>query len=206
MPQFYVVNTGKSIGGPARVLIAPASNPHITRIEDLVNTTTYAIANFSTYGYVDIGSTKTGLTMGTQSDVNQWENQQFGRYRLVPNHSEGTVATDALEYTQANKTLLMNAFAATDVIPAGPNQEHQTNFPALTAIKAYHVAALNLDQNGLIHCVYFPNCQWSGSNIQEMLERATQLSIPISFTAYPDATLLDPTTGNACFRVDFDQY
>lgn len=197
---FYRGNSLNSIGEQARLMLAPFVSPAPTQLAHLMSMTTYDPN--ATYGFVDIGLTNAPLTMSVQADTNNWDNQQYGRYRVVPTMFHGALGTTALEYTQANRVMLMGATAATDPT----TNEHRTNWSALVALPLYRAAAVHLDPNGWVHATVYPRVQWDGGAIQTTLARGDQLGIPFTFAAMVDDQLIDPTTKQGLYRYDFDQF
>lgn len=198
---FYKGNNLNSIGEPARILIAPHSYPMPTRISEIIGLTApWAVVG--TYGFRDIGFTRTETTMQHQAGANTWSNQQVGEYRRVPTNFTAQVSTAALEMTQQNKVTLMNASAADEVVVGA---EHVTHFEALAYFPQYRVAVVHRDDYQNIHATVFPLAQWDGSAVTQTLGRGTQLDIPFTFVCMPDPDVIG-VNGYPMFRVDFDQY
>lgn len=197
---FYRGDSDKAIGGPARVLFAPRSAPNVGRLSEIFNTSTYDLN--STYLWQEVGITAAPTRIGRQATTNEWSNEQFGLFRRKAVQWRGTIQSEAMEFKQANKVLLLEGRAANTGMPAG---EFRTNYPAVNALLQYHIALAWKDDFGRIHAEVFPNCQWAGDNIEEQLSRADAAKIPISFTAFPDDSVVDPTTGFACYGYSLDQ-
>lgn len=199
MAAFLRGNRRNAIGEPARLLIAPIAAPLPAAFSHIVSTSTYDPN--PTYQFVDIGMTRSALTMTVQADSNQWDSQQFTRYATVPTNRWATISSEALELTQANKVYLMGASAAT---PVGA-KELRSDFSADPNFVNYRLAAIHKDRFGLLHASVFPNVYWDGSAISQAFARGEQAVIPFTFTGYPDDGAISATTGEALFRYDFDQ-
>lgn len=201
---FYRGNSANSIGHPARVMIAPFSYPMPTKIDDIVDITgpTPSYDPVATYGFRDIGITRNELSMGHQAETVNWDNQQFGRFLIMPTNYFATITTEALEPTADNKVELLQASQVTD----SATNEARFNYAARTSFPLYRIAVLGEDRHRLLHASVFPRCQWDGSQLVQQLARATQQVVPFNFMGWVDETVIDTDTGQGCYRVDFDQY
>lgn len=202
--QFYRGDDDNAIGAPARILVSPASNPHPTRISNIIasgGTPTYNPV-LTTYGWVDLGLTNAPFSMQHGASVQEWQNQQYGTFRTVPDNWRGQIGSTFIEITQANKGYLMGAKTATDPVA----NEHRTDFTTLTSFDRYHVACVWFDHKRLIHASYFPQCEVNLSSVQQTVARGQMHDIPVQWTAFPDDGLLAESDGLPVIRVDFDQY
>ncbi len=200
MAQFYRGNSDNAIGAPARIMLASSTYPAPTKIADIVSLTTFD-AN-STYGFVDMGVTRSPLKTDIQAAVQQWRNEQFGIFRTTPTDWKGMVSAEFLEIGQDNKQAIMLASAA----PDSATNEHRTNFAALTNFPIVRIAILYQDQSALVHATILPKAQWDGAAIAQVVGRGQEIFIPMAWTCYPDEKVIDVVTGQACLRYDFDQY
>jgi hypothetical protein len=200
MAQFYRGTSGNVIGAPARILIAPSTSPVPTQLSEVVNMSTYAPN--STYGFTDLGLTRSPVTMDISASSQTWRSEQFGIFRTLPTDWRGSVKAEFLEVTQANKQAIMLASVATD----SATREHRTNFAALINFPIVRLALMYIDHLGLVHATVYPNAQWDGAAITETLGRGASLYLPMTWTTYPDDTVIDTVTGLATIRFDFDQY
>jgi hypothetical protein len=204
MPFYTNMNSNNSIGGPARVLLVPAigTYPHSARISEIFDLGTY-LPNTTTYGWVDIGETKTPTRIQEAVAKTDWRSEQFGLYRSQPTDWTGQVVAEALEMTQQNKLNLMLASNPGNTGDTSPTA--RSNFSARTSLPYVRLAAAMLDQFNKIHISIFPKCQWDGAAIATSLARGDSESIPMTWTAFPDDSIIDSVTNVAVFRYDFDQ-
>lgn len=202
MPFYTNMNSNNSIGGPARVLIVPniGTYPHSTRLSEIFDLTTY-LPNTTTYGWVDIGVTKTATRVQIAVAKQDWRNEQSGIYRTQPTDWTGQVVTEALEMTQQNK---LNLMLGTNPGNTGGG-ELRTNYSARFTLPYVRLAAMMLDQNLKMHVSVFPKCQWDGAAIANSLARGDSESIPMTWTAFPDDSIIDAATATAVLRYDLDQ-
>jgi hypothetical protein len=198
----YRGNQLNSIGGPARLLIAPLTADVPEGIGDIIDLDdSEGEPSRDPVGeWRDIGMTAEGLTMSHQADTNNWDSQQFGRYRVVPTNYHGSLSTQALEITQQNKVDLLQASAGDDNA-AG---ELVTFYEARPHIAQYRIAAIFWDQYDLMHASVFPLTQWDGSAVQQAMEMGQPQRIPFSFSVFTDSALTGPD-GFGTFRIDFDE-
>ena len=201
MAQTFVRgNTENAIGGPARVLIAASTYPFPTQLSEIVNLSTYNVN--ATYGWQEMGITGAPTQLTHAVQMTEWMSEQFGRFRTVPQEWNADVQTEFMEITQNNKVLVMLGVAVAD----SATREARTNFVERTSIPSYRVAVLFIDHKGLIHASVFPRAQWNGNQIVQQIARGQAQRMPIQLAAYADENVIDASTGQACFRVDFDQY
>src|SRR5262252_5992173 len=191
MPQFYQGNSNQAIGGPARVLIVPGISPAISSY----------LPNTTTYGWVDIGLTKTPTRIQNAATKTDWRSEQFGIFRSSPNDWTGQITCEALQVTADEKYSLMQATRP----PDASSGEKRRNFVAAIQIYQCRLAIALEDQFGRLHVSVFPKCNWDGAAIVQTLARGDTETIPMVWTAYPDDQLIDSVTGFAVFRYDFDQ-
>jgi hypothetical protein len=204
MAQFFRTNSNASIGGGARVLIVNPigtyKNP--TRLSEIVSLTTYDPVT-ATYGWKDIGSTKTPSRVQLGYAKTDWNNEQTGLYRGVVGNWTGQTTCEALEMTSANKKLL---YSATIAAANGVTGEVRTNFPARSAGMPFvRLAFLTKDHLGNVHASIFPKAQWDGGAIAETLARTDSRSIPMTWALYADENEIDSETGDPIIRYDIDQ-
>lgn len=200
MAQFYRGNSNNAIGAPARVLIASSTYAAPIQLANIIDLGTFN-AN-TTYGWMDLGTTRSPLKTDIQAAVQQWRNEQFGIFRTQPTDWKGAVSAEFLEMSQANKQAIMLA----SIAPDSDTNEHRTNFAAQLNFPTVRVAVLYQDQYNLLHGSVFPKAQWDGAAIAQTIGRGQEIFIPMAWTCYPDDQVIDVVTGEACVRFDFDQY
>jgi|SRR5215471_5981469 len=206
MPQFYMGNSSHAIGGPARVLLVPGINPAVSSypysatLSQIFDLSTY-LPNTTTYGWVDIGLTKTPTRIQNAATKTDWRSEQFGIFRSSPNDWTAQVTCEALEVTAANKYAIMQATQP----PNAASGERRRNFVAANTIYQCRLAVCMIDQFGMIHASVFPKANWDGAAIASTIARGDTETIPMTWTCFPDDQLIDVVTGQAVFRYDFDQ-
>src|SRR5262252_2756714 len=137
MPQFYQGNSNQAIGGPARVLIVPGISPAISSY----------LPNTTTYGWVDIGLTKTPTRIQNAATKTDWRSEQFGIFRSSPNDWTGQITCEALQVTADEKYSLMQATRP----PDASSGEKRRNFVAAIQIYQCRLAIALEDQFGRLH-------------------------------------------------------
>lgn len=200
MAQFYRGNSDNVIGSPARVLLASSTYPVPTKLADIISLTT--LDPNPTYGFIDLGVTRSPAKTDIAAAVQTWRNEQFGVFRTVPTDWKGGFSAEFLETTQSNKQAIMLASTPAD----SAVNEHRTNFAALINFPIVRLAVLYQDQFSLAHASVFPRAQWDGAAISETVGRGQEMFIPMAWVCYPDSNVVDAVTGQACVRYDFDQY
>jgi hypothetical protein len=202
--QFVRANATNAIGAPARVLIAPSSYANPVKLQNIFDLGVVGYpAQTATYGFIDIGMTSKPTTHQYQAAENDWKSEQTGTFKTLPTDWTGQIATESLEMTQQNKVNLMLGTAQTDAV-AGV--ESVTYFSARAFVPTVHIAIAFIDEYGKIHCAYYPKAQWNGAAVQQAVARGQAYVIPMTWKIFPDTSIIDPVTGFAVFRADFDQY
>ena len=196
---FYRGNNENAIGAPARVLMAESSYPMVEELAHIISLSTYDPN--TTYGWREMGLTSAPTTLGHSVETAEWRSEQFGRFRIVPVDYTATVQTEFMEMTQDIKVLAMMGSEE----PSPPSGQTVTYFSALENIPNYRIAVLFRDHLKKIHASVFPNAQWNGDAIQQAIARGEAVRAPVTFNAYVDTDVIDSVSGQACFRVDFDQ-
>ncbi len=200
MAGFYRGNSDEVIAAPCRVLIAPSTYPHPTQLSHIINLSTYD-PNI-TYGWQDLGVTGAPTRVSIGADAQKLSNQQFGQFRTVPTDFHGQVVSEFLQVSQDKKALLIPLAVKQADTPGG---EKLTDYTSVASFPTVRLALLFKDHNNKAHAIYMPKCQWGGQDIEQQIGRGEMIRIPMTWDAYPDDTLLDPTNGEPVIRRDFDQ-
>src|ERR1051326_4716117 len=95
------LNNDLVIGGAARVMYAPRSYPQPFDISHFVDTTTYDVN--PTYGWTDVGHTKTTSNVAIQASTSEWRSEQSGPLRTLYQDYTGTATYEMEEMSQANR-------------------------------------------------------------------------------------------------------
>ena len=197
---FQRVNTAESIGPVegVRVMIAASTYPHPVDLANFFNLSTYD-PDFSTYGWVDVGSTDGPVSHQISANMNEWRNDQTGRYRTVPVDYQGQVSGTFLEPTQQNKVNLRGATALANA----PSGAKVTIFEARGDVPEVHLALAWYDHRRRLHVHYFPRAFWNGDAVNTSEGRGERQTIPMTWTIYGSETLTGPN--GAVLQKDFDQ-
>lgn len=197
---FDKVNTSNVIGGRARVMIAATTYTTPGQLSELFNLTTY-VAN-ATYGWVDIGETKSASRVSVEATTAQWTGEQSGTFRRLITDWRGTANFEMMELTQDHKARVLGAVIQTDPV-AG---QHRTNWSARNAVPYVRLAFARLDPDGRLHATVIPRAQWDGSALQRTFTRGESESLQVNEAFYPDENQVDAQSGDfiLCYDLDSD--
>ena len=201
MAQFHRVNNDNVIGGAARVLVAPSSYALPTDLAHIVaHASTYAPNG--TYGWADIGTTKSASNIAMQAATNEWRGEQQGPIRMLYTDYTGTATFEMEELAgsqgQSNK-LLAGAVAGT----AAAGQTRTDWTARNTPPDEVHICFLREDPDGRLHATIAPRAQWDGSALQRQFTRGESESLALPMKLYGD-TDNTGADGNPLIFYDLD--
>jgi len=197
MGAIYPVDNSKVIGGAARVLIASASYKLPTQIGEVIDLTgspTSYAARTSTYGWVDIGTTKSPSRIAIQTANGEWRGEQQGPIRTVYSDTTGSASFEMEEmrnYDALVMAALGVAFQADDPV-AG---QHRLNWVAPDSVGFSHLCFLRKDPDGRLELTVAAKVQWDGSQLQRTFGRTDSESLTFNLKLYPDPDEIDADSG-----------
>lgn len=104
MADLFTVNPNNIIGGAGRLVTAAYGTKLPTTIEEIINPTTYVLAE----GWKDVGATKEGIKIGRSYDEEEIEVDQFqGPVETSITKWTHDLATQLMEYTIENRQLAL---------------------------------------------------------------------------------------------------
>jgi hypothetical protein len=183
------------IRGAARLLVANSTIAFPTLISDVINLSTFDAMS----GWVDVGATKTGLTITRNNTEETFDvDQILGDIDSRPVSYEQTVATALAEVTLENFQL---AWAGGDISSAGGYRTMGIGEPA-TYVRR-RLAVVFQKANGKLRMHAFRKAQKSAQESAIPYNKTgEQQSLPITFRALADTSISDVNTRT---QVVFDQ-
>jgi hypothetical protein len=192
MGAFAPVDNTQVIGGFARVLLSIGSYPNPSRIGEIVDLTgspvSYA-AKTTTYGWIDIGTTKSPSRIAMQTANAEWRGEQQGPIRTLYTDTTGTAS---FELEEMLNTAAVRA-AANGVAEAAADPlagQHRQDWVAPDSVGFTRLCFLRKDPDGRLHATVATKAQWDGSQLQRTFSRAESESLTFNEKLYPDPSNL----------------
>jgi len=183
------------IRGAARLLVAGLTIAFPTAVSDVINLSTFDAQT----GWVDIGATKTGITISRNNTEETFDvDQILGDIDSRPVSYEQTVATALAEVTLENLQL---AWEGGPISTSGGFRTMGVGEPAVYTRK--RLAVIFQKANGKLRMHAFHKAQRSAAESAIPYNKTgEQQSIPVTFRALADTSIADVNTRT---QVIFDQ-
>jgi hypothetical protein len=183
------------IRGAARLLLANTTIAFPTAIGDVINLSTFDAMT----GWVDVGATKTGLTITRNNTEETFDvDQILGDIDSRPVSYEQTVATALAEVTLESFQIAWSGGAITTV---GSNRQIGIGEPAVYTRR--RLAIVFQKANGKLRMHAFRKAQNSAQETAAAYNKTgEQQSLPVTFRALADTSISDVNTRT---QVIFDQ-
>ncbi len=187
MPDFhrtYVDLDTNFIRGAGRIMWAGTTVAFPTSVTDIVNGSTYD----AQAGWVDMGATKTGITVSVNNTEETFDvDQILGDLDSRPTGWEVSVATSLAEMTLARMQL---AWEGSAIATVGSEQQMGVGQPA--AYQKRRLAVLFQKPNGKIRAFVFRRVQRMPQESAIAFNKTgEQQSIPVRFRALADTSIAD---------------
>lgn len=183
------------IRGAARLLVAGTTISFPTGVGDIINLSTFDAQT----GWVDVGATKTGITISRNVTEEVFDvDQIIGDIDSRPVNYEQTVATALAEVTLENLQL---AWEGGGITTSGGFRQMGVGEP--TTYTRRRLAVIFQKQNGKLRAHVFRKVQKSAQESAVPYNKTgEQQSIPFTFRALADTSIADLNTRT---QVIFDQ-
>lgn len=198
MPDFYRtgISSDSLIRGPGRLVIAGATVPFPAGIGDIVNLTAAMTSRGALYdanvtgGWVDLGSTKTGVNLERNNTEETLDvDQILGDIAVLPGDWEASIGTQLADTTLEHLALAWEGVLVAEATSIdGPRWRMGVGAPI--RYRERKIAMLHQKDNGLIRAFVARRViRAAQASAITFNKGGEQISIPIRFRCVPDTSI-----------------